>query len=341
MKKILVGMSGGVDSSAAALILLQKGYDVSGCTLKLCGGEGTADAENVCRKLGIKHYVFDLAELFAEKVIDSFAKGYINGGTPNPCIECNRCIKFGKMLEIAEENGFDGIATGHYANIGFDEKKGRYLLKKGADGKKDQSYFLYNMTQYQLEHTLFPLWDKSKAEIRALAEESGLANAQRPDSQDICFVGDGDYAGFIRQWTGLDFPPGDFIDTKGNKIGAHSGLINYTIGQRKGLGGTFGRPVFVCKKNAEDNTVTLGDSADLMRDTVEAENVNFISVPGIDGEMRVKAKIRYNMKEADGVLTAENGRIKVRFDLPVRAAAKGQSLVCYYEDAVVCGGIIV
>ena len=361
LKKILVGMSGGVDSSAAALILKQKGYEVDGCTLKLFDGENftremeespdvrtccsvsdVMDAKSVCRKLGIEHYVFNFKDLFREKVMDAFAESYINGETPNPCINCNRYIKFDKMLARAQELGYDGIATGHYARSVYDEASGRYLLKKAADERKDQTYVLYNMTQEQLARTLFPLWDMDKPEIRALAESNGLVNARKPDSQDICFVPDGDYASFIEQHTGKTFPQGDFIGTNGVKMGTHSGYIHYTIGQRKGLGAAFGKPVFVCGKDPVHNTVTLGESSDLMSDIVEADDINLISVPEIKGEMRVSAKIRYNMQAVSGTLTAVgDSRLRVKFDTPVRAAAKGQALVIYDGDTVVGGGKII
>ncbi len=356
MKKILVGMSGGVDSSAAALLLKNAGYEVSGCTLKLfdgydeedlltrtcCSLSDIEDAKTVCRKLGIEHFVFNFKDDFARNVMDRFADGYINGGTPNPCISCNRYIKFGKMLRRAEELGFDGIATGHYAKVGHDEKTGRALLIRPADRKKDQTYVLYNMTQFQLEHTVFPLFGMEKSDIRALAEENGLVNARKPDSQDICFVPDGDHAGFIERYTGKTFPEGNFLDTDGNIIGRHQGIHRYTIGQRKGLGVTFGKPVFVCDKNSGNNTVTLGDSESLMKISVTAEDVNLISVPDISEPMRITAKTRYNMRDSAGTLErVGDSRIKVTFDVPQRAPAKGQALVIYDGDIVVGGGTIV
>lgn len=341
MKKILVGMSGGVDSSAAALVLKEQGFDVSGCTLKLCGND-CSEAKAVCEKLGIPHYSIDLEEQFRAEVMDRFAEGYICGETPNPCIFCNRYIKFDKMLERALVLGFDGIATGHYAKTELDENSGRTLLIRPADRRKDQTYVLYNMTQFQLERTVFPLWDRDKEQNRTLAERHGLVNARKPDSQDICFVPDGDYAKFILEHTGKDFPEGDFIDTEGNVIGRHGGIIRYTIGQRKGLGVTFGKPVYVCGKDVERNTVTLGDSEDLLTLTAVAEDVNLISVPDISEPMRITAKTRYNMKDAAGTLErVGDSRIKVTFDVPQRAVTKGQALVVYDGDIVVGGGKII
>ncbi len=357
MKRILVGMSGGVDSSAAALLLKNAGYEVCGCTLKLfdgyeneedilkrtcCSLSDVEDAKAVCRRIGIEHFVFNFKEDFRREVMDRFAESYIRGETPNPCIYCNRHIKFDKMLRRALELGFDGIATGHYARIERDGTTGRMLLIRPADRKKDQTYVLYAMTQFQLEHTLFPLYGMEKSGIRALAEENGLVNAEKPDSQDICFVPDGDYAGFIENHTGRTFSEGDFIDLSGNVIGRHGGIHRYTIGQRKGLGVTFGKPVFVCDKDPESNTVTLGDSESLMKASVEAEDVNLISVPDISEPMRITARTRYNMKDSAGILERSgDSRIRVTFDVPQRAPAKGQALVVYDGDVVVGGGTIV
>lgn len=355
MKKILVGMSGGVDSSVAALLLKQQGYDVCGCTLKLferededecgvrtcCSLSDVEDARRVCHKLGIEHYVFNFKDLFMQEVMDAFAQSYINGETPNPCIECNRHIKFDKMLKRAEEMGYDGIATGHYAKIEFSEGRGRYLLVRPEDRKKDQTYVLYNMTQYQLARTLFPLWGTDKPENRRLAEENGLINARKPDSQDICFVPDGDYAAFIKKHTGKDFKHGNFIDTDGNVIGTHQGIINYTVGQRKGLGVTFGKPVFVCAKNPDDNTVTLGDAQSLMSRELYANDINIISQENLFEPVKCTAKTRYNMTDQPCIAVQEGDRLKVVFDSPQRAVTKGQAVVLYDGDIVIGGGKII
>ncbi len=336
-------MSGGVDSSAAALLLVQQGYEVCGCTLKLFegGSDNAEDAKQVCRRLGIKHLVFDLKDLFRQKVTDDFAESYIAGKTPNPCIRCNRFIKFGRMSELALSLGFDGIATGHYADVRFDRQSGRFQLIRPADRRKDQTYVLYCMTQDQLAHTVFPLNGLEKEDIRRLAEENGLINARKPDSQDICFVPDGDYAGFIERHTGRTFPRGDFIDTDGKIIGTHCGLIHYTIGQRKGLGAAFGKPVYVCRKNASDNTVTLGGENDLLRTELTVGNLNLISVSELSEPMKVTAKTRYSAKEQTAtVFPIKDGVCAVKFDKPVRAPAPGQACVFYNGDIVVGGGEI-
>lgn len=343
MKKILIGMSGGVDSSAAALLLLQQGYDVSGCTLKLFEGTDVSvnDAKAVCDKLGIEHHVFEIADLFKKNVMDKFAESYICGETPNPCVFCNRTIKFGVMLDRALEMGFDGIATGHYAQIRRDEATGRYLLACAADLRKDQTYFLYNMTQHQLSHSLFPLWNMDKPQIRDLAEKHGLITARKRDSQDICFIPDGDYAEFIAEHTGRTFPEGDFIDSDGNVIGRHGGIIRYTIGQRRGLGVTFGKPVYVCGKNPADNTVTLSETEYTAREILLTD-VNLISVSDLSKPMTVAAKARYSAKPQEAAIyPMENGTMKVVFAEPVRNPTSGQACVFYDGDVVVGGGKII
>lgn len=340
MKKILIGMSGGVDSSAAALILQKQGYDVSGCTLKLIDGAESSvnDAKAVCEKLGIKHYTIEMKDLFRKEVMDKFADGYICGETPNPCVFCNRAVKFGAMLDKALEMGFDGIATGHYARI--IEKDGRHLLACASDLHKDQTYFLYTLTQHQLSHSLFPLWNMDKPQIRALAEEHGLVTARKRDSQDICFIPDGEYAEFITGHTGRSFPEGNFVDTEGNVIGKHSGIIRYTIGQRRGLGATFGKPVYVCGKSACDNTVMLSEK-EYTAAEIRLADVNLISVEAVTEPMKVAAKARYSAKTQEATIyPTENGVMKVVFAEPVRNPTPGQACVFYDGDVVVGGGKI-
>lgn len=354
--KVLVGMSGGVDSSAAAALLIDAGYDVYGATMRLFSNEDVGindntrtccsladveDARAVCYKLGMEHYVFNFPEQFKKDVISRFVKSYENAETPNPCIECNRYIKFGKMLERAKMLDMDYVATGHYANVEYDENSGRYLLKKAKDNKKDQTYMLYSLNQEQLKRSLFPLGNLTKAESRDIAEKKGLINARKPDSQDICFVKDGDYAGFIEREWGVNPIEGNFIDTKGNILGKHKGIINYTIGQRKGLGLSFESPRYVVDKSADDNTVTLGKSEELYTNSLMAGDVNLISVESLTEPMRVTAKTRYSQSEHQATIyPRENNQIYVEFDEPQRAITKGQAVVFYDGDVVVGGGTI-
>ena len=342
--KVLVGMSGGVDSSVCAKLLTDKGYSVSGMTLSLCEKEGDtsiADAKSVCDKMGIEHICFDLKNEFENYVIKDFIEEYKAGNTPNPCIVCNRCIKFGEMLKKAEELGFDKIATGHYARVEIQED-GRYILKRAKDTAKDQSYVLYNLTQKQLSKVLFPLGDYTKDEIRAIAFTNGFVNANRPDSQDICFVPDGDYASFIEKYDDFKSAQGDYVDINGKILGQHKGVIHYTLGQRKGLGIALGKPQFVIDKNPDTNRVVLGDEEHLFNTRVEVKNVNFIPFDTLDKEMRVTAKLRYRHNAASAVIKPmENGNVEIVFDEPQRAASPGQSAVFYDGDIVVGGGIIV
>lgn len=347
-------MSGGVDSSAAAAIL-SRSYIAIGATMRLytnediavdsrtcCSLDDTEDARSAANKLGMEFYVFNFGDRFRECVIDKFNDAYIRGLTPNPCIECNRCLKFDTLLRRAEELGCDYIATGHYVRRRFDEKTGKYQLLKGLDDAKDQSYVLYGMTQYQLERTLFPIGEMTKAQTRELAQQYGLVNARKPESQDICFVPDGDYAAFIERYTGKTFPEGDFVDKEGNVLGRHKGIIRYTIGQRKGLGIALGQPAYVVEKDPAANKVVLGSNDDLFDNTALAENFNWISGQVPEGPVRVKARVRYNQKEQPAMLyPEEGGRVRAVFDEPQRAITPGQALVCYDGEVVLGGGEII
>ncbi len=346
MKRVLVGMSGGVDSSAAVWLLRQQGYAVEGITLLLtegsaCGSSRDAeDARLTAERLGIAHRAVDCRVPFYETVMRDFADTYAAGATPNPCIVCNREIKFGLLLEQALSEGFDAIATGHYARIERADN-GRYLLKKAVDAAKDQSYVLYSLTQHQLAHTLFPLGEHRKADLRVLAAEQGWETAHKPDSQDICFIPSGDYAAFLEDEMGIRREAGDFLDMDGRIIGRHTGMIGYTVGQRKGLGVAFGEPRFVVKKDAARNTVTLGKSEDLFSDTLIADRLNWIAIDRLTESMAVTAKTRYSQKEAAAVIAPHgDGQVKVIFDQPQRAITVGQAVVFYDGDTVVGGGTI-
>lgn len=344
-EKVMAGMSGGVDSSVCASLLIDGGYSVAGVTLDLWGKDSTAspeaeEAEKVCERLGIPHYVFEMREDFAGAVIDDFINEYINGATPNPCIVCNRKIKFGKMLEYAENAGYSKIATGHYAVVKKDGN-GRYLLSKAADRAKDQTYVLYSLTQEQLSSVVFPLGGLTKAQVREIAESKGFSNAHKPDSQDICFVPDGDYAAFIEKYTGKISVPGEFTDINGCLIGKHNGLIRYTVGQRKGLGISLGKPAYVVAKDTASNRVVLGDEEQLFYRRVLVRNVNFIPFDRLEGDMRVTAKLRYRHNEQPARIIPDENGVIVEFDEPQRAPSPGQSAVFYDRDTVVGGGIIV
>ena len=352
----MIGMSGGVDSSVAAAVLLDKGYEVFGATMQIwpdikeerqknesgcCSLSAVDDARRVADKLGIPYYVLNFKELFQNKVIDYFTSEYIGGRTPNPCIICNRYIKFKALLDKSMAMGMDFIATGHYARIEFNPFNQRYILKKSINDIKDQTYALYNLTQEQLSRTLFPIGDYTKDRVREMAREIGLAVASKPDSQEICFVEDNDYARFICENTDYNIIQGYFVDTKGNKLGTHKGIIHYTVGQRKGLGITFGKPMYVTAVNPENNTVVLGEEKEVFTGQLVASDLNFISIPNLESDMRITAKIRYSAKEAAAIISpVENGRVRVLFDTPQRAVTPGQSVVFYDGDTVVGGGVI-
>ncbi len=347
-------MSGGVDSSVAAYLMKQRDFDCIGVTMKLfsneeigrsraktcCSLEDVEDARSVAYRLGIPYYVFNFTEDFGRQVIDRFVAAYEKGATPNPCIDCNRYLKFERLYRRAAELGCDTVATGHYARI---EKQGdRYLLKKAADESKDQSYVLYAMTQEQLAHTAFPCGALSKIQTRQIAEEQGFLNAEKPDSQDICFVPDGDYAAFIRRYTGKSYPDGPFVTTQGTIVGRHRGIIHYTVGQRKGLGISSDRPLYVQSIDAAKNTVVLGEDSELFGTEINAANFNWIAFETPPDVLRAKAKIRYRHREqwATAEVTGEN-TVHLVFDAPQRAATRGQAVVLYDGDTVLGGGEIV
>lgn len=346
MKKVLVGMSGGIDSSAAVWLLKAQGYAVEGATLLLTEGSACGssldveDARLTAQRMGIPHRTLDERQWFHDTVIRDFADTYAAGATPNPCIVCNREVKFGRLLTRALEEGFDAVATGHYARVEQGES-GRWLLKKAIDSSKDQSYVLYSLTQHQLAHILFPLGDRLKADLRVFAAEKGWQAANKPDSQDICFIPDGDYAAFLEQTMGVRREPGDFVDMCGQVIGKHTGMIGYTIGQRKGLGVAFGEPRFVVRKDAALNTVTLGKSEDLFTRELIAGRVNWIAIPDLNKPMAVTAKTRYSQREAAAVIEpCGDARVRVTFDEPQRAITVGQAVVFYDGELVVGGGTI-
>ena len=351
-KKILAAMSGGVDSSAAAILLQEQGYEVVGATVKMFGNkevgikepdtpkQDVEDAKAVAEKLGIEHHVLDFSSCFKKCVINHFVNEYKCGRTPNPCVDCNKHIKFGKLFEAARELGCEYLATGHYARIEYSAEKDRWLLARGDDASKDQSYMLFNMTQEQLAHTVLPLAELTKAEIRAKADEAGLAVAHKSDSQDICFVPDGDYATVIAR-LGVKSKQGNFVHMNGTVLGKHKGQLHYTIGQRKGLGVSYEYPLYVISKDMATNTVVLGPNDALFSKELWASAVNFITVDKLTEPMRVTAKARYRMKDVPATIEpAEDGLVHVIFDEPQRAITPGQAVVFYDGQYVVGGGII-
>lgn len=350
-ERIAVAMSGGVDSSAAAWLMQEQGYDLMGITLTLFddttanvpgNAQDAADAAHVAGQLGFPHHVLHMAEQFRSCVMDHFAASYEAGRTPNPCVVCNRWIKFGALLEQARILGADSIATGHYAQIKYDMSSARWLLKKAAHPEKDQSYVLCTLSQEQLASARFPLGGLSKGEIRQIALEQGLVNARKRESQDICFIPDGDYASFIRRHTGKEYPCGAFISENGQVLGQHSGIIGYTVGQRRGLGvsSNQGR-LYVKELRVADNTVVLCDNQSLFSRSLTASQLNWIAVAKLDTPLRLKAKVRYRQQEQPCVVeqTGED-TVRVIFDQPQRAITPGQMVVFYDGDVVVGGGVI-
>ena len=353
MKRALIAMSGGVDSSLAAKLMQDDGYECIGCTMRLfhnedaglersrtcCSLEDVEDARSVAYELGMRFYVFNFTDDFRNTVIRRFVESYQNGITPNPCIDCNRYMKFGKLFDRAKILDCNCVVTGHYARI--EEQDGRYVLKKAIDATKDQSYVLYAMTQDQLAHTRFPLGDLCKTHVRALAEQNGFVNADKPDSQDICFVPNGDYAHIIELQTGCKAAAGNFVDRCGNVLGTHRGVIHYTIGQRKGLGIAAGEPLYVCRICPQSNTVVLGRNEDLFSTEADAADFNWISGESPKQAIRCKVKIRYRQAEQWATVTpCDEHDVHISFDDPQRAVTPGQAAVLYDGDIVLGGGTI-
>lgn len=356
MQKVVIGMSGGVDSSVAAHLLKEQGYDVIGVTMQIwqdedtcsleenggcCGLSAVEDARRVANQLDIPYYVMNFKNEFRENVMDYFVDDYLQGKTPNPCIACNRYVKWESLLKRSLDIGADFIATGHYARV-VKLPNGRYALKKSATAAKDQTYALYNLTQHQLSHTLMPVGEYTKDQIREIADDIGLLVANKPDSQEICFVPDNDYAGFIEKTTGVAPKQGNFVDMDGNVIGKHKGIIHYTIGQRKGLNLSLGKPAFVVEIRPETNEVVIGDNSDVFYDTLYANNLNFMSIPDLEGKLEVIGKIRYSHQGSECVIEkVDEDVLKCTFKEPVRAITPGQAVVFYDGDIVVGGGTII
>lgn len=342
---VLLGMSGGVDSCVSAYLLKHMGFNVTGATLKMFNErdpdfkQNVKDAQDTCKILNIPHFVFNVEEDFKKYVINYFISEYEAGRTPNPCVICNRYVKFEGLLLKAKELEIEYISTGHYASV--NKTNGRYLLKKGVDDKKDQSYFLYNLTQEQLSKSIFPLGEYTKKQVRDIAQKAHLPVSHKSESQEICFIKDNNYKKFINENKTRDLPKGEFVDTKGNVIGYHSGITNYTIGQRRNLGVSAGKPMYVLQIDGENNRIVLGSNEELFSSQLTAKDLNWIMIDELKKNMRVKAKIRYGAKASDAVIyPLNNGTVKVVFSSPQRAITKGQAVVFYEDQYVVGGGII-
>ncbi len=355
-KKAIIAMSGGVDSSVAAYLMKEQGFECMGVTMKLfqnedvgiskehscCSLDDIDDARSVAYALDMPYHVFNFSDRFDECVIKKFVSSYEHGCTPNPCIDCNRYLKFDKLYNRAAELGYDYVVTGHYARIEYDSKSERFLLKKAVDATKDQSYVLYSLTKEQLSHTLFPLGGLTKNEARDIAASQGFVNARKHDSQDICFVVNGRYGDFIKGYTGKAYPEGDFVDLEGHVLGRHKGIIYYTIGQRRGLGLSLKESLYVCKLDIPNNRVILGRDSDLYSTRLKANNINLISVDSIDKPMHLKAKTRYRqVEEWASVVQTDSDILSIEFDTPQRAITSGQAVVLYDGDVVVGGGTII
>lgn len=336
--KIAVLMSGGVDSTVAAILLKEQGYDIIGLTMVNLDLEVANKAREAAQSIGIEHKVIDLKEEFGHRVVDYFCETYEMGATPNPCVECNKYIKFGALLDAALDLGMDAVATGHYIRKEFNEKTNRHLIKKAHDLSKDQSYFLYGLTQEQLARSIFPLGEYTKSEVREIAKQKGLAVAESKESQEICFI-EKDYRDFIIDK--VTYKPGQVVDLENKLLGEHKGLPFYTIGQRKGLGISAGRPVYVINFDIENNRIIVDDEKHLLQSSLTAKDNNFIYIEKLDKPMQVEAKIRYKAALAPATIYPEGDLVKVEFETPQRAVTKGQSVVYYVGDYVLGGGIIV